>query len=222
MGSFPISPKDQRVDQLGSESRIRSEADAEAYIDALLENFPQVEHLVPSLSRMKKRLGRAEYAAVRDTSKAVPEAVVAEAFNRIMDRWGTPLWARVSPDEVHVFRVLFSPMRYPHAVSRLPSGQVAKHCRPVEALYLIYLLDSSPRALVGIRQMLEANRWPGEEAFMAQRKSAHYLLGPMTAPSVEFEREREYVEARARYFQEHADLNVDSEIEDLFAALNIS
>ena len=57
---------------------------------------------------------------------------------------------------------------------------------------------------------------------MAQQGSAWYELRPLKGSRDETERERDYLDARARYFQEHQDLDVAAEIDRLFSALGIS
>ncbi len=221
VADFPLSTIDKKIDELGTESRIHSEGDAEAYIDALLEKYKIDDTRLPGLPRFKARLIRAEYAGVRDSSKRIDERVVAEAFNKIMDRWGTPVWTRISIKEFHAVRVLMSSMLYPHAAPRSSDGHVADRCRPVEALYLIYLLETNRRVLPGIRELLKTGRWPGEDLLMEQKKVARREVRPASGTQAEPQRDQEYVEARTKYFQDHPSDDITVQINELFAALSI-
>jgi hypothetical protein len=221
MSTLPLSGIDGKIDELGTESHIRSERDAAAYIDALLEKYEVDEARLPGLAPLKARLARAEYATIQDPSKRIAERAVAEAFNKIMDRWHPQTGIRVSIEEFHAARVAMSLMVYPNSVSRASNGHVADSCRPVEALYLIYLLESSRSFLPGIRHLLEASQWPDEDLLMEQRKAGRREVRLGTPVPGEFQRDREYFLERTKYLQAHPNLNVAGQIDELFAALGI-
>lgn len=126
----PPFPREARVDELGSANRIRSEADALTYIQALFD------HWAMGLFRGfdENRLARAEYAAVRDPQKRIPESLVVKTFNALVDKWGAPRSIRVTVEELHAFRAEFM---YPQAAGCLPDGSYPRDFRPAEAVYML-------------------------------------------------------------------------------------
>ena len=131
---FPLDPTDKKIDELGSETLIRSESDVQVYIDALLEKFRITEERVPGLQKFKSRLVLAEYEAVLGPKKRIPESTVSDTFNKLMDEWNTPQWTRITVTELHAFRMLMSRYLFPKSATRLPDGQIAHDSRPLEAL----------------------------------------------------------------------------------------
>jgi hypothetical protein len=221
MPDLPRSPIDKRIDELGAESRILSEADAETYIGALLEKFDLDETRLPGLGTLKSSLAKAEYAAIRDPSKRIPEAMVVHVFNELMAEWNSPDWTRISSDELHVFRIVVSMALYPRSVSRSPDGSLSHDCRPVEALYLIYLLQSRGGVSLDLRVKVQSGEWP--KAVPRQLES----LGPSVVrlksegSPAEAQRLREYLTARARYFADHPGSGLRTEVDNLFGKLLI-
>jgi hypothetical protein len=143
MSTFSLSPMDRKIDELGAEGRIQSEDDAKSYVQALVDKLGFEKRGLPQLSDLKAHLAHAEYMSLTDPSKRVPEALVADAFNELMDEWRTPAWTRVNNvGEMHAFRVVMSLFVNPRSVSRLPDGNIATTCRPVEAVYLVWPLHS--------------------------------------------------------------------------------
>ena len=126
------SLEDARIDDLGSADRIRSEADALAYIQALR---PQM--LTPLSNFDEDRLARAEYAAIRDPQKRIPESLVVNRFNALVDELSAPASSHVTVEELHVFRAVFFCLRYPRAAAPLPDGSLPRDFRPAEAFYLL-------------------------------------------------------------------------------------
>jgi hypothetical protein len=96
MAEFPLSPADRKIDELGAEGRIHTEADAQYYVQAFLYKLGVNKESMGQIETFKLRLARAEYLAVKDPSNRIPEALVADAFNRLMDDWGTPTWTRIN------------------------------------------------------------------------------------------------------------------------------
>ena len=91
--------EDQQIDEFGA--RIRTEANAKAYVQALVKRWLPNEADDPRLAEFEDRLARAEYAAVRSPDKLIPEARVAETFNRLLDEWELPSWPHVTIPELH-------------------------------------------------------------------------------------------------------------------------
>ena len=220
MGQFPISVIDRNIDELGAETRIRSEEDARAYVDALFEKFRIDEKQLPGLAEFKSRLVQAEFSAVLQAETRIPESLVTQVFNQFMDEWQMPAWTRVSIREVHAFRVNMSLALYPHSVSRLPDGNLPRQCRPVEALYLIYLLHANMGVPSGLRDTVRAGRWPAEDPRTLPSPGA-IGLHQSKKSSTEVQRLFEYRAALSAYSAAHPDFRPQNAIEKLFTRLKI-
>src|SRR5467141_4836589 len=104
---YAVIPEDRQVDELGAPDHIRAEADARAYVDALVKRWDPNETNA-HLPEFEERLARAEYAAVRNPEKRIPEAQVAKTFNGRMDEWQMPGWVHISVAELHAFRIPYA------------------------------------------------------------------------------------------------------------------
>jgi hypothetical protein len=122
-------PEDRQVDELGAPDHIRTEADARAYVEALVKRWDPRE-TNPHLAEFEERLAQAEYVAVRDPKKLIPESKVAKTFNQLMDEWEMPSWTRVPMAELHAFRTTYASAVYPRSVARLADRSIAPGCRP--------------------------------------------------------------------------------------------
>ncbi len=220
MVEFPLSPIDANINRLSSKSTIHSVQDAEAYIDALLEKYKLDDAKVPGLSALKPRVARAEYAAVLDPTKEVSEALVADVFNKMMNEWVTPLWTRISVEELHAFRVFNGTFLYPAAVSRSASGDVSRSCRPVEAIYTLYLLESNRGVPLELRELIRQGRWPknlGDRQPVVESQRLQLL----TRDPVKIKRDQEYLADRNAYFAAHPSLDPAEEVNRLLHTLRI-
>lgn len=139
---FPLLPEDRHIDALGTEANIHSPADAETYLNAILAKHKIDTATIPGLSPFAHRLAVAEYAAITDPSKRIPETQLVTAFNEIMDQWGEPQWTRITVEDFHWFHRIKAATLIPYSVSRDAEGNVADTCRPVEAVYLLYMLTT--------------------------------------------------------------------------------
>jgi hypothetical protein len=217
---YPLSAVDREIDQLGVEGRIKSEEDARSYIAALLAKYQVDEAKVPRLNDLASRLAKAEYAAVREPRDRIHERALVATFNSLMERMGAPGWTRVSNDEFHAFRLVWSLNFYPNWVSRPPDGNLPKTCRPVEALYLVYLLYLNGGVPPKVREAISAGRLPAVDPAIAT-PSADSVLRVVSMTRAEFQHRQEYREARLRYLENHPDLRAEAVIQDLFNLLGI-
>ena len=220
MSDFPLSAIDRKIDALGAENRIHSEEDVRAYVDALLEKFQLEENRLPGLPEFRSRLMNSEFSAVLHSENRIPESLVRQVFNEFMDEWQMPAWTRVSIGEVHAFRVTMSLALYPNSVSRLPDGNLPRDCRPVEALYLIYLLHANMGVPSGLRDTVRAGHWPAEDP---RTLPAQGVIGlhQSKKSSTEIQRLFEYRAALSAYSMAHPDFHPQNEIEKLFTRFKI-
>jgi hypothetical protein len=157
--SYAVIPEDRQVDELGAPDHIRTEADARAYIEALVKRWDPRE-TNPHLAEFEEWLAQAEYVDVRDPKKLIPESQVAKTFNRLMDEWEMPSWTRVPMPELHAFRTTYASAVYPRSVARLADGSIAPGCRPTEALLLLHILDFTGGIPPNIREQVRDSRFP--------------------------------------------------------------
>lgn len=217
---YPLSPVDKNIDQLGEPGHMTSEANAEAYVNALLEKFRLDESVVPKLGEFKQRLVRAEFSSVHDPEKRIAEGKVADAFNGLMDEWQTPDWTRVSAAELHAFRVTMSLGLYPRSVTRLEDGTVSGSCRPVEAVYLIYLLHANMGVSPELHDAIKAGRWFEKDQQILPAKGT-VRLG-MARNAFDARRLHEYRAALNAYLSTHPEYQFRNLVEKLFTRLGIA
>jgi hypothetical protein len=209
---YAVIPEDRQIDELGAPGHIRAEADARAYVEALVKRWDPNE-TNPHLDEFEERLAQAEYAAVRDPNKLIPESQVAKTFNRLMDEWEMPAWTRVAMPELHAFRISYVLTVYPRSVVRLPDKSIAPSCRPTEALFLLHMLDSRGGIPPEIREEVRASRFPWS---ILKRVSLH----PANTPTPQNLQRDEYIGLRRKYFANHP-TSFESEVSDIFSQLGI-
>jgi hypothetical protein len=134
--------------------RILSEADALAFVDGIQGIFADLippEWAAPSI---RQRVAHAEYEAVSDPSRLIPEQRIADVWNKYVREIGAPEEAVVNAAEIHSMRdaahagggvVWASGVQtlwtMPNIYATDPNGKIADGWRAVEALRVIYELD---------------------------------------------------------------------------------
>jgi hypothetical protein len=206
MNEFPRSAIDKKVDKLGAE--ILSEEDAQAYVEALAERFGLDETQLPGSDKLKLRLARAEFAAVREPSRRIPEAKVADVFNEWMDEMDAPKWARASVSQVHNLRLGVAKVLLPHVVDRSSQGDILNTVRPAEAIYLLWLVEfqfrTPPLPDTGERSS------SAPRPFEASRPTRETL-----------QRLHSYETARQKYFNRQLGAELQLQVMKLFDALGL-
>jgi hypothetical protein len=222
MSKFPLSFTDRRIDELGAEAQIQTETDAEAYVEAFLEKF-KLDEVEPRLINMwKARLARAEFAAVRHPERRIPEDVVADAFNQLMEKWKVPAWTRVSLDELRVLRTAISIRVYPRSMPLFADDRLSRTCRPTEALFLVYLLQARgglPTELTNVPRT-GAGEWPNTVT-TDQESPVPLMVRLDIRSSAEAMRLSAYFAARASYFAHEPDDSFQKEVDELFRKFQV-
>jgi hypothetical protein len=208
----PVSytwPEDARIVELGSADHIRSEADALAYIHALRNRT------VRPLSEFdEERLARAEYAAIRDPQKRIPESAIVKTYDALVDQLGAPASNHVTVEELHVFRTEL--LLYPRAMERLPDGSLRPDCRPIEAFNLLSQLIYSGGVWHPYRTQVGTARW------LWSLLPTFWPSPPKTLAAVSHTQKHRFAAARERYFASHPDFNSQQLCNDLFSRLGIN
>ncbi len=136
-------------------AHINSEADARAFVDAVADMF--ADSLLPAWATrgIRERIARAEYEAVSDPLRQVPEQRIADVWNKYVREIGASEEAIVTAGEIHSMRdatfavgqVMWSrgtnqtAWTMPNIFAVGVHGKMAEGCRAVEAIRIIHDLD---------------------------------------------------------------------------------
>lgn len=151
---------------------IRTESDADNLIDSIAKMF--ADELPPpwATREVRRRLARAEYAALTNPAHLIPEERLAGIWNEYARAIGADEETIVSTAEVRSLRDLqyASADLYwsegwmqtiwtmPNVFTLGPDGKVANRCRPLEAMRVFYDLDHQFRNLRAARKALETGK----------------------------------------------------------------
>jgi len=198
----PTSEFIQQIEELGNPDHIHSEADALAYVEAL-----HARMLPPFTDLDTGRLARAEYAAIRDPQKRIPESLVAKTFNALADKWQAPA-SKITIEELHLFRIAYFVRLHSRTAGLQPDGSFPRDCRPAEAFLLLEELNRRGGVDEYLRIQLSTRLWLAYRLHLVERDRPYRLAA-------------EFSIARTTYFAWH---HVTSEqfCNDLFQQLGIS
>src|ERR1700691_5926760 len=219
-GRYPIWAVDRRINELGAQKHIRSEQDAQLLVGAILAKLQVDEAKFSELNNFATSLAKAEYAAVRDPERRIPEGSVVKAFNLLMGQMSMPEFTHVSADELHAFRVAKCLTLYPNWVARQPDGNLPATVRPVEAAYLIYLLYINGGVSQNVRQAISERGLPRPDPSAAV-PSVSFQLHAMQPSHEESQRRSEYWKSRSRYLATHTGSDGVSILRDLFELITV-
>jgi hypothetical protein len=166
--------------------RIQSEADARQIADAIAKMFD--EYLPPpwATHSLPNRIARAEYDAVSDPSRLIPEQRIADVWNEYVREIDAPDEALVTSAEIHSLRdgdyasaqmmwtrVGQSIWTMPNLYAAGSDGKVANGCRAFEALRVVYDLSNMfwnvraarerlQKGIVASNQIGRSKSWTGK------------------------------------------------------------
>ena len=148
---------------------LKTASDAENLVDSIAKMF--ADELPPPWATrgVRHRMARAEFAAVMDPAKQIPEEQVASIWNQYARAIGASEEMIVTAAEVHSLRDMHyasaslmwangwnqSIWTIPSVYAVGPDGRIADRCRPLEALHVFYDLDNHFRNLRAARKQLE-------------------------------------------------------------------
>jgi hypothetical protein len=135
---------------------IRSEADARIVVDIVAKTLEKDLPPAWTTRRVRKRVAHAEYQAVSDPSRLIPEQRIADVWNEYVREIGAPDEALVTVAEIHNLRdahyvgaqILWtrdinrSIWTVPNVSAMGHDGKVADGCRALEAVRLIFDMDN--------------------------------------------------------------------------------
>src|SRR5207248_10289291 len=128
---------------------------------------------------------------------------------------------RISVEELHAFRTVISMGLYPRSAPRSSDGHISRNCRPVEAIYLIYLLQSRGGISVQLREIVKSGEWPRATPDNYVPSAVLMVRLKTDTNPDEMRRLREYLTARATYFADHPSRDFQREVDDLLRRLRI-
>ncbi len=150
-------------------STIHTEADARAFVDAVAEALNGNQRLPWTTRGMRRRVAHAEFEAVADASRLIPEQRIVEVWNEFAREINAPAESLVTLAEIHNLRdamvvadqrlwdrtgfksIWMAPGIHPIDAD----GTMASGCRAVEALKIFHTLYYQPEVLAGARQRVQ-------------------------------------------------------------------
>src|SRR5271154_1235871 len=150
----PVRQAAIQVNELAG--NIHSESEASAFVDAVAERLVGQEHPSWTTLSIRHRVAHAEYEAVTDSSRLIPEQTIVNVWNEYVRELDAPEEALVTVAEVHNLRdalytsnqYMWKNKRFPLSLWIMPNvyavgsdGKVASGCRAVEALRILYDLS---------------------------------------------------------------------------------
>jgi len=210
--------------------RIHSEADAVAFVDKIAEFFADTLPPIWVTHSVRQQVAHAEFEAVSNPSRLIPEQRIADVWNRYVREIGASEEALVTAAEIHnlrdadfaVSQLWWSQTNrtiwtMPNVYAVGSDGKVAEGCRAVETLRVLYDLDKLFDNLRGARERVRKgvllsdeigksldNRAPKQKT--TARLEAHVDTNPL--------RPAEY-----RYMQEHGPYILSGVMQKLFDEL---
>ena len=215
--------------------RIHSEADALAFVEGIADIF--ADYLPPAWAgpSIRQRVAHAEYEAISDPSRLIPEQRIADVWNEYVREIGAPEEAVVNAAEIHSMRdadyAIGQAMwtrgmneaiwTMPNIYATGPDGKISDACRAIEALRVIHDLDVMFDNLRGARDRLRKGIVASDEikehlknADPNQKTGFRVLVRAELRESTNPLRPAEY-----RYMREHGLDNFNQLLERLFVEL---
>ncbi|MFZ0772660.1 MAG: hypothetical protein WCA49_21300 [Candidatus Sulfotelmatobacter sp.] len=146
---------------------IHSEADARAFVGAVAERMAGEQLPWWATAGIRHRVAHAEYDAVSDPSKLIPEQRVVNVWNEYVRELDAPEETLVTVAEVHNLRdaqytmnkSMWNKEQFPQSLWTMPNvyavgsdGKVANGCRAVEALRILYDMSRFFQSVQGARE----------------------------------------------------------------------
>ncbi len=172
---------------------IHSEADARAYVDAVAEELTGHRHMSWTTRSIRHRVAHAEYEAVSDPSRQIPEQRIVDIWNEYVREIDAPAETLVTVAELHNLRDAMylgaSQYRWKREVGQsiwtMPNvyaldgdGKVASGCRALEALKIIHDMHDMFQVVRFARERVQNGVLPSE-AFQQRHLNPAQPAKPM-------------------------------------------
>jgi len=157
-----------RINDLAA--NIHSENDAENFVDAVAAQAMGNDHWTWTILLIRQRVAHAEYEAVGDPARLIPEQRIVAIWNEYVRELNAPEETLVTVAELHNLRDamyagslrMWKKERFPQSMWIAPNiyavggdGKVADGCRAVEALKIFHDLFRFPEILQSARDRVQ-------------------------------------------------------------------
>lgn len=210
---------------------IHSDSDALALVDKIAEMF--ADQLPPNwvTAGIRQRVARAEYQAVSDPIRLIPEQRIVDVWNKYVREIGASDEALVTVAEIHNLRdadfttgqslwqrgISQSIWTVPNIYAVGSDGKVTDDCRAIETLRIFYDLDNMFDNLRGARDRVRRGVLVSDEIRKLQE---HPPAKQSTIGRLEVRVDTSPIHpAEYRYTQEHGPYILTAVIENLFDEL---
>jgi hypothetical protein len=213
--------------------RIESEADSEKLVDSVAEMFKS--ELPPAWGKrgVLQQVARAEYKAATDASYLIPEERIADVWNEYVREIGAPNEAIVTVAEIHRLRdaqyasgqmLWMSDMNrsiwtMPHIVAVGPDGKVAKGCRALEALRVIFLMDTLFENVRSARNQVQNGIVVSDELAKNRTQQSERAVASLRFATIDAKDANPLPPAEQRYIHEHGLDSFNLLVQRLFTKL---
>jgi len=201
-----------RINELAG--RIHSEADANALVSEIAGLLAKALPPVWASRGIRQRVAHAEYEAVRNPAKLIPEQRVVDVWNEYARGIGAPDETIVSVAEIHNMRDgsytggqlmwargIQNIWTMPNVYALGSDGKVADGCRALEAIRVIHDLEDLFQNLRGARDRLQKGIVPSEEI---KRRAGDPNPHPHSTARLDAHADTNPIRpAEQRYVQEH-------------------
>jgi hypothetical protein len=212
---------------------IHSEADARAFVDAVAERLGG--ELPPwATASVRNRVAHAEYGAVSDPSKQIPEQRVVNVWNEYVRELDAPEKTLVTVAEVHNLRDaqytmnkrMWKKEQFPQSLSMMPDvyavgsdGKVANGCRAVEALRILHDMFSFFPIVQGARERVAKGVLVSDLVKQSTKEQASRPQTVGSHPGSASMETKPVLAAEIRYVQAHGEVDYLLLLERLYQEL---
>jgi hypothetical protein len=210
---------------------IHSEADAQAFVDAVAERFTSDQFQSWMTRAIRQRVAHAEYQAVSNPAQSIPEQHVVDVWNTYVRELDASEETLATVAEIHNLRDgMYTATQsvwkkggqqlwtIPGIYAVGADGKVAGGCRAVEALKIFHDLSFSFQNLQGARERVQKGILASDSIRQRDKNSAprpQQVRGELRAT-----RDANPVRlAEIRYVQAHGELDYQRLLSRLFEAL---
>jgi hypothetical protein len=211
------SPTEQRetaehLNELAA--NIRTPGDARRMVDFVAQLFMEVMPHALMTSSMRSRISDAEFSAVSDANKLIPEQRLADAWNAYAESMQAPDTCKVTAPEIHYLRDSMlvtarffwdrSHMNFwsvPSIYATQADGGIARGCRAVESIRILWDLASQPESIKSARDGVRRGVLFSELLRQEQANSSAPATGNSLTEALSYTNpmdmaQRQYIQAR--------------------------
>jgi hypothetical protein len=211
---------------------IHSEADARAFVDAVAERLTGKQHQSWTTRGIRHRVARAEYFAVSDPAKLIPEQRIVDIWNEYVRELDAPAGTLVTVAELHKRDAMYTGSQsmwkkegftqqfwtIPNVYAVDADGKVANACRAVEALKLFHDMFYFFQNVEAARKRVQGGVL-ASELTRQWREPADPRPLAATAQLSASRDTKPVLAAEVRYVQSHGERDYRRLLERLFAEL---